>query len=90
MFKKNLSLFFGLRTKFKYSAPLISIHSTAAQFSFLLKYRVFKGVTSISEFHLRGNANVRNGGARVGGKITDWRGICLSFGIYEISCLWKI
>ena len=46
--------------------------------------------TSISEFHLRGNANVRNGGARVGGKITDRRGICLSFGIYEISCLWKI
>ena len=45
---------------------------------------------SISEFHLRGWANVRNGGARAGGNVTVLHRNCLSFWIYEISCLWKI
>ena len=45
---------------------------------------------SISEFHLRGWANVRNGGARAGGRTTARHNICLPFGKQVISCLWKL
>mgnify|MGYP006862725558 CR=1 FL=1 len=45
---------------------------------------------SISEFHLRGWANVRNGGARAGGRMTAQRRFCLYFGALAFSCLWEI